>query len=44
MSSAQDLQFFLDTYKSTPPEIVFEWNDTETDAKGWVVIKDGQRC
>jgi len=38
MSSAQDLQFFLDTYKSTPPEIVFEWNDTETDAKGWVVI------
>jgi len=38
MSSAQDLQFFLDTYKSTPPEIVFEWNDAETDAKGWVVI------
>ena len=20
------------------PEIVFEWKDTETDAKGWIVI------
>lgn len=38
MNSSEDLQFFLDTYKSTPPEIVFEWNDTETDARGWVVI------
>lgn len=25
-------------YKEKKPEIVFEWNDTETDAKGWVVI------
>lgn len=25
-------------YKEQKPEIVFEWNDTETDAKGWVVI------
>ena len=38
MKNSEDLQFFLDTYKSTPPEIVFEWNDPETDAKGWVVI------
>ena len=38
MKNSEDLQFFLETYKSTPPEIVFEWNDPETDAKGWVVI------
>ena len=25
-------------YKSKKPEIVFEWNDQHTDAKGWVVI------
>ncbi len=28
----------LNKYKEKKPEIVFEWNDTETDAKGWVVI------
>lgn len=28
----------LKTYKETDPQIVFEWNDSETEAKGWVVI------
>jgi len=28
----------LKNYKEKKPEIVFEWNDTETDARGWVVI------
>lgn len=28
----------LERFESTPPEIVFEWNDAETEAKGWVVI------
>lgn len=28
----------LKRYENTPPEIVFEWNDRETEAKGWVVI------
>lgn len=28
----------LKAYKETAPQIVFEWNDSETDAKGWVVI------
>lgn len=28
----------LTNYKEKKPEIVFEWHDSETDAKGWVVI------
>ena len=28
----------LDSYKEKSPEIVFEWSDEQTDAKGWVVI------
>ena len=28
----------LDKFENKTPEIVFEWNDAETDAKGWVVI------
>ncbi len=28
----------LKQYKEKQPEIVFEWNDAETGAKGWVVI------
>jgi glutamate dehydrogenase/leucine dehydrogenase len=28
----------LEKYKSKEPEIVFEWSDVETGAKGWVVI------
>ncbi len=28
----------LKQYKDKAPEIVFEWNDSETDAQGWIVI------
>jgi glutamate dehydrogenase/leucine dehydrogenase len=28
----------LQKYKQKKPEIVFEWNDAETNAQGWVVI------
>ncbi len=28
----------FEKYLATSPEITFEWNDSETDAKGWVVI------
>lgn len=28
----------LKSYKEKKPEIVFEWNDSLTDARGWVVI------
>lgn len=28
----------LDRFEATAPEIVFEWHDSETEAKGWVVI------
>ncbi len=28
----------LEKYKNKKPEIVFEWNDSETDACGWIVI------
>lgn len=28
----------LNKYKSHEPEVVFEWNDRESEARGWVVI------
>ena len=28
----------LKKFEDKKPEIVFEWNDSETDAVGWVVI------
>ena len=28
----------LKIYEKKPPEIVFEWRDSLTDAKGWIVI------
>lgn len=28
----------LDKFENKRPEIVFEWNDSETEAEGWVVI------
>lgn len=28
----------LEKFENKEPEIVFEWNDSETEAKGWVVI------
>lgn len=36
--SSLDLYQQLDIYKSKEPEIVFEWNDPQTYAKGWIVI------
>ncbi len=32
------MQALLETYRNRPPEIVFEWNDQHTEARGWVVI------
>lgn len=32
------MEDLLEKYKQKRPEIVFEWQDTETDAEGWVVI------
>ncbi len=32
------LKDLLKKYEERAPEIVFEWNDRETEAKGWVVI------
>jgi glutamate dehydrogenase (NAD(P)+) len=28
----------LQAFESKTPEIVFEWHDAESEAKGWVVI------
>jgi len=33
-----NLDILLDKYKEKEPEIVFEWKDALTDARGWVVI------
>lgn len=35
MKSIEEL---VDSYKNNEPEIVFEWNDAETEARGWLVI------
>lgn len=32
------MQELLDKYENREPEIVFEWKDPETEARGWVVI------
>ncbi|WP_020526739.1 Glu/Leu/Phe/Val dehydrogenase dimerization domain-containing protein [Flexithrix dorotheae] len=32
------MKHLLNKFEHTPPEIVFEWHDRETEAKGWVVI------
>lgn len=32
------MKALLQKFETKPAEIVLEWNDTETDAKGWVVI------
>ena len=28
----------MDEFEQKKPEIVFEWQDTETSARGWIVI------
>ena len=32
------MKLLLEQYENKPPEIVFEWRDSETEAVGWVVI------
>ena len=32
------MKTLLQRFEATPPEIVFEWHDSETEATGWVVI------
>jgi len=34
----EELEIKLEEYKSQEPEVVFEWNDPLTYAKGWIVI------
>jgi len=34
----ESLDVLLEKYKNKTPEIVFEWQDQQTEAKGWVVI------
>ncbi len=34
----EQMKTLLERYENKTPEIVFEWNDPETEAKGWVVI------
>ena len=36
--SSPDVQLLAMNKSATPPLHVIEWNDTETDAKGWLVI------
>jgi glutamate dehydrogenase/leucine dehydrogenase len=38
MSTNSNLKRLLDKFENKTPQIVFEWNDTETEAQGWVVI------
>ncbi|MEM1138027.1 MAG: Glu/Leu/Phe/Val dehydrogenase dimerization domain-containing protein [Bacteroidota bacterium] len=32
------MKALLKKFENTPPEIIFEWHDRETEAKGWIVI------
>ena len=32
------MEEMLRKFEEKEPEVVFEWNDAETDAKGWIVI------
>jgi glutamate dehydrogenase/leucine dehydrogenase len=35
---AEQMKELLNKFENKQPEIVFEWNDAETEAQGWVVI------
>lgn len=35
---SNNLDKLIETYKNKQPEVIFEWNDVPTGAKGWVVI------
>lgn len=32
------MEDLLKKFEEKRPEIIFEWNDSETDARGWLVI------
>ncbi len=38
IQDVSEIKELISKYESTAPEIVFEWNDSETTARGWVVI------
>lgn len=38
LTEAQQMKELLEKFENKTPEIVFEWNDAETEAQGWVVI------
>lgn len=38
MATNTKLKQLLDKFENRTPQIVFEWNDRETEAEGWVVI------
>lgn len=38
VSATTDIDILLEKYKDKEPEVVFEWNDIPTGAKGWIVI------
>ncbi len=38
MERENQMEILLEKYKSKEPEVVFEWHDSETTAKGWIVI------
>ena len=38
ISQKSSMREGLQKFKSKSPEVVFEWSDRETDAKGWIVI------
>ena len=33
-----EMESLLKKFEDKKPEIVFEWSDSETEARGWVVI------
>lgn len=33
-----EIKELITQYESTSPEIIFEWNDSKTNARGWIVI------
>lgn len=37
-TEAQQMKELLVKFETKTPEIIFEWNDAETEAQGWVVI------
>lgn len=38
LTEAQQMKELLVKFETKTPEIIFEWNDAETEAQGWVVI------